>query len=329
VESTSIAAATAALAATALLTPLTIVALRRAGVLDIPNARSSHDAPTVRGVGIAPALAVVAVAAFIGDVLGDARWALGSGAVGFTALGFAEDVHGVSTHYRLLGEVALAAAAVALLGLGGVWLLLAVLFVVSYVNAFNFMDGINGISAVQAIGAGSAYSVYGMVADASALTAAGLLLTAAGLGFLPFNFPRARAFLGDAGSYFFGAWIALLLVLALQAGVAPEAAVAPVILYLADTGMTLMRRIARHERFSQPHRQHRYQQLVQMGSSHVQVSLLVGAVIAACAALGAATMSTSGLARALADLGILALTAGYLASPRLLAAVTRPTSVPV
>lgn len=326
VDSTALTPAGATLVATGVLTPLAILVLGRAGVLDVPSARSSHDLPTVRGAGIAPAVAVIAVAAVAGETLGDARPGLVAGALGFTALGFAEDVRGVATPRRLFGQMVLAAIAVALLEVEGLWLVPAVLFVVSYVNAFNFMDGINGISALQAIGAGVAYAVFGVGVDASALTIGGVLLAAAGLGFLPFNFPRARAFLGDAGSYFFGAWCALLLVVSLQAGLAPEAAFAPLALYLADTGVTLVQRIVRREPFSQPHRRHRYQQLVQLGASHVQVSLVVGAGIAACALLGAAAM-TGGSVRVLADLGILAVIAGYLASPHLWGASLRSRSV--
>src|SRR2546428_12499807 len=74
--------------------------------------------------------------------------------------------------------------------------------------------------------------------------------------FLPFNFPRARMFLGDVGSYFFGAWLAVLAVVGLRQGLTIEAAFAPLAVYVADTGSTLARRLPRHQARYRPHRDH-------------------------------------------------------------------------
>src|SRR5690606_15026464 len=89
------------------------------------------------------------------------------------------------------------AAGVALAGAAAVW-------IVAYVNAFNFMDGINGISVAQAAVAGTAWALVGWWQDLPLVTAAGSIVAAAAVAFAPFNFPRARVFLGDAGSYFLG-----------------------------------------------------------------------------------------------------------------------------
>jgi len=93
------------------------------------------------------------------------------------------------------------------------------------------------------------------------LQAAAFALVAGAIGFAPFNFPTARVFLGDVGSYFAGAWLAVLVVLGLRGSIPPEAIVAPVALYVADTGLTLARRVQRHEPWHEPHRQHAYQRL--------------------------------------------------------------------
>lgn len=79
------------------------------------------------------------------------------------------------------------------------------------------------------------------------VTIPGGLVADAALGFAPFNFPRARVFLGDAGSYFFGGWLALLAVLALGSGIPPEVTAAPFLIYLADTGAAPVKRVLRGE----------------------------------------------------------------------------------
>src|SRR5205085_2029337 len=122
-----------------------------------------------------------------------------------------------------------------------------VVWLIAYVNAFNFMDGVNGVSAVQAVVAGVAWWVVGEWQDVHALAAGGLLVAAVAVAFAPFNFPRAHMFLGDVGSYFFGGWLGVLAVVALRQGLTVEASFAPLSVYLADTGMTLARRVARHE----------------------------------------------------------------------------------
>ena len=155
--------------------------------------------------------------------------------------------------------------------------------------------------------------------DAGWLAAAGAIAAGAALGFAPFNVVRARMFLGDVGSYFFGAWLAVAAVLGLRAGLAPEAVLAPLVLYAADTGVTLVRRVVTGETWYEPHRDHAYQRLVRAGWSHVQTTVVVAAVMAVCAALGAVSLHGSATLRALADVALVAVLVAYLVSPSLLA----------
>jgi len=168
------------------------------------------------------------------------------------------------------------------------------------------------------VDAGAAWVVTGALTDLDGLTQAGLVCASAAAGFLPFNFPRARMFLGDAGSYFLGGWLGATVVWAVARGAPPEALVAPLAVYLADTGFTLARRVARGEKWLQPHKTHIYQQLVALGWSHARVTLLVGAAMVACSLLGLASTGGSFASRAVADLGICALLTAYLAAPQLI-----------
>jgi UDP-GlcNAc:undecaprenyl-phosphate/decaprenyl-phosphate GlcNAc-1-phosphate transferase len=124
--------------------------------------------------------------------------------------------------------------------------------------------------------------------------------------------------LGDVGSYGLGAAFAAMSLLAVTEGLRPEAAVAPLALYLADTGVTIARRVYAGEPWHLPHKRHVYQRLVALGLPHLTVSTMVAVLTAACGGLGVITLVGSNPVRLTADVGILAVLAGYLALPRLL-----------
>jgi UDP-N-acetylmuramyl pentapeptide phosphotransferase/UDP-N-acetylglucosamine-1-phosphate transferase len=306
---------------TVALLPPVLIGLRRLQVIDNPSRRSSHDRPTTRGGGLAPAIAMLVALGVSSSITGPYRVTLVVGAAGFGLIGLAEDLWGIPALHRLGLHVLVAAATLPWLlqglqepaGLEVAAFALALTWLVAYVNAFNFMDGINGISCAQAIVAGAAWYAIGRSEPVPALAGGGAIVVAAAIGFAPFNFPTARVFLGDVGSYFFGAWLAVLVVVGLRARIAPEAIIAPVSLYLADTATTLVRRVVRHERWYTPHRDHAYQHLVRAGWSHTRTTALVAATMALCSALGAVSISAApGAARAGADLAILCILGAYV-----------------
>ena len=321
-------AALSAFAVTVILEPLVIRGLRKRSVLDLPSARSNHAVPTLRGGGIAVVAGICVGVAVSGELL---AFALLGGIFIAAGVGAVEDLRGLPIASRLLlvtvAGLALVAALIANGGATGpagvVVLLLAVPWTLAVVNAVNFMDGINGISATTAIIGGIAYAWLGWANESGSLTALGLVLAAAGLGFAPFNVPRARVFLGDVGSYGIGATFAALSLLAVVDGVPLVAAVAPLALYLADTAATILRRVAAREPWLRPHNSHTYQRLVALGMQHVSVSALVGAITAGCAALGAISMIGSSTATAAAVVAIAVVVGVYLVSPQLLSARTR------
>lgn len=314
-----------AFAATVVLTPVAIAGLRRWRILDHPNERSSHDRPVIRGGG----LALVGAAAIAVIVRPDTYTGRGTGvlvaAAAFAAIGLAEDLRGIPAIPRL--GLQAVAAALALpwlledLTSSAAWQVVfgagVLVWLVAYANAFNFMDGINGISAAQTAVAGGAFALLGAIEDVPMLATGGAITVGLALGFLPFNFPNARVFLGDVGSYLLGAWLATLLVIGLRAGLPPEAVIAPLALYLADTGTTLVRRIRQGEPWHTPHRRHAYQELVKRGWSHTATTGLVTLVLILVSGLGLLSLAGSTGVRVAGGLLLATALAAYLALPHL------------
>jgi len=218
-----------------------------------------------------------------------------------------------------LASLAIAVVLVARTGLPPVLMAAAVIvfavWLIGFVNAFNFMDGVNGISAGHALIGGAYYACLGWWRPDALLAVAGAAVAAGALAFLPWNAVHARVFLGDAGSYGLGVALALLAACAVIRHIPLEAALAPLAVYLADTGWTLQRRIRAGERIFEAHRTHTYQKLCDVGWSHQRVTLATGAVTAAVCLLGAASLTGHPALRAAADLAAAGLLAAYLRSP--------------
>lgn len=260
--------------ATAALAPVAYWVMSARSVLDVPNHRSSHEQPTVRGGGVACLSAMVLVWAGA-SIAGMAMPHAALAAVTVLSLvGLADDVRGLPPVARLLAQLAVGVALGAWLGGMDGMLLGALAFPVA-VNAVNFMDGINGITALTVSAwAGVALLAGPGVADPISLLAA--LSLGLAVGFLPWNAPRARMFLGDTGSYLFGGLVATSILESLETDASPWVLVAPMALYLTDTGYTLLRRARARRPLLEAHREHLYQRLqAATGLSHISVALLV------------------------------------------------------
>ncbi|MFC4313368.1 glycosyltransferase family 4 protein [Steroidobacter flavus] len=273
------------------LTGWTRTAALKRGVLDIPNERSSHVVPTPRGGGVAIVIAMTAglVALAVLKVIGiDLLLALGGGGIAIAIVGYLDDRHRLSARVRLAVHFAAALWALAWLGglpplrfgeltfsFGWVGYVLGALGIVWTLNLFNFMDGIDGIAASEAIFIVSAGAGLGMLTNVSgeALAPAMLMAAACG-GFLLWNWPPARIFMGDAGSGYLGYAV---VVLALSAARHSEVAllVWTILggLFFVDATVTLARRLARGERPYEAHRSHAYQWLSRRWESHKRVTL--------------------------------------------------------
>lgn len=310
------------------LMPLALALLQRLDVHDLPSTRSSHDAPVLRGGGIAPALAAVIVAVVASRRVDPSLLALALAGGLLALIGMAEDIRGMSPLQRLaLQLVATAVAAAGLayfspLGLSAstTQLLFGAavsLWLVSFTNAFNFMDGINGISGLHALAIGLTWVTTGLTLDVQQAVFVGGVVAGAAAAFLPYNFPRAKGFLGDVGSYFFGGWIAVAAVLLF--GAIPTAVVlAPLLPYAADTSFTLVRRVRRGDNWHEAHREHVYQRVVSAGWGHTATATLVGGLTLLCGLLGLVAggiISESQVMAVAALLAIGVVLAGYLALP--------------
>jgi len=268
----------------------------RHSVLDVPNERSSHRAPTPRGGGVA-----IVGAFLLGCVL---LWVpgristpfvaaiLGAGAM-VAIVGFIDDHAHIAARWRLLAHSAAAAWALAWLGglppvsfAGGVQPLgiagdvLAGVALVWLLNLYNFMDGIDGIAGIEAVTVcAGAIVVYAASHDATGAWYPAALLGAATLGFLMWNFPPAKIFMGDAGSGFLGMTLG---VLALDAAIRrPEWLWSWIILlgtFVVDATVTLLFRLSRGEKLYEAHRSHAYQHAAHRYRSHRRVTLSVGAI---------------------------------------------------
>lgn len=256
-------------------------ALRR-GLLDQPGERRSHRVPTPRGGGIGIVIAWALACAALG-LHGVLPAALAVAAVAGVLLvggvGYADDHRPLSPWLRLAVHVlAGAGLSAAVLAAGGAsWLaLLALGLVPVLVNVWNFMDGIDGLAASQAalVAVGLA-----LLAGEGVVVPAALALAAACAGFLPFNFPRARIFLGDVGSGALGLALAVLVVLLASGAAAADRpgllllAALPLSAFLLDATLTLCRRILRRERWWTAHVEHAYQRLAARTGSHVPVTM--------------------------------------------------------
>lgn len=263
----------------------------RCSMLDVPNHRSSHSTPTPRGGGLAIVLAVLAAWGLMPILhLGaPALWVAVTAAVGVAVLGFVDDHNHVPAGLRLLGHLAAAGVIVWVLGgfpamhfvgidlsVAPIGPVIGVLLVAWWINLTNFMDGIDGIAGahVVAVCLGGAW-VNAVAGSPLQHTLGPVALAAATLGFLLWNWPPARIFMGDVGSGFLGAMIALF---TLQAGhTDSELGWAWIILsgtFVVDASATLCLRIARRDRLAEAHRSHAYQHLAQRWGTHREVTLL-------------------------------------------------------
>jgi UDP-N-acetylmuramyl pentapeptide phosphotransferase/UDP-N-acetylglucosamine-1-phosphate transferase len=322
-----------ALVVTAALVPLILPLLRRSGVVDVPGARSSHTTVVPRGAGLAVMTGIIVAAALPLEHSRDrVMVAVVIGAALLYALvGFLDDLRDLGSIQRLVAQLVLGVVmtwpVTVVFNRGWEWVLLGAVAAASYVNVTNFMDGVNGITGWHGVVTGIAYAAMGGHAGKEWMVAVGLALAGASLGFLPYNAVRAKVFLGDVGSYGIGATIAGLSGGGFLAGLPTEACLGPLMIYLADTGTTLVRRISRGEDWREAHRSHVFQRLTDVGLSHAQVALLVAGLTVLTTGLGAMSLLPDPNARLVGDALIAVVLAGYLLLPTLLARRVRTRAV--
>ncbi|WP_176507356.1 MraY family glycosyltransferase [Pseudomonas urethralis] len=264
-------------------------------VIDVPNARSSHTVPTPRGGGVAIVmsflLAIVALTMTGAEHI-STLVALGGGGALIAIIGFMDDHGHIAARWRLLGHFAAAAWILAWMGglaplslfgwdldLGWVGGVLAAVYLVWLLNLYNFMDGIDGIASIEAITACLSGALLYWLSGLNGPAILPLLMAAAVGGFLFWNFPPAKIFMGDAGSGFIGI---VLGGLSLQAAwVSPPMFWCWLILlgvFIVDATYTLIRRLLRGDKVYEAHRSHAYQFASRKYGKHLPVTLAVAAL---------------------------------------------------
>lgn len=261
-------------------------------ILDIPNNRSSHFVPTPRGGGlgfVCTFLGALVVLYLISVIPKEVLFALLGGGVLIAAVGWLDDNRGLTPVIRLFCHVVAAVWGVVWLGgypsmtlgtetLSLSWAggLLAVLGTVWMINLYNFMDGIDGIAATEAVTVSAIAGIILFVTGNGGLAMVCMALAFSVVGFLIWNWPPARIFMGDVGSGFLGFVFACLAIASENSGALPLVVWVVLLgVFVVDATVTLIRRFINKEKLYEAHRTHVYQLAVQAGFSHKQVTVTV------------------------------------------------------
>jgi Fuc2NAc and GlcNAc transferase len=265
------------------------------GVMDLPNARSSHMVPVARGGGIG--IVVVFLSAVVWLLLrqvipAELAWALLGGGLAIAAVGLVDDRFKLAPWPRLVVHSLAAAWAVWSLDpihpfqLGDSsffwgWMSRGVAFIglIWFTNLFNFMDGIDGLAGMEAVCVSGFGAVLLFLNGLSNYARLSWMLAAASMGFLVWNWPPAKIFMGDVGSGFLGFTLGTLALFSSKAG---QELIWPWLILLAaffvDATVTLFRRMFSRARWHEAHRSHAYQHAAQAIGSHAKVTLAVAAI---------------------------------------------------
>lgn len=262
-------------------------------ILDIPNERSSHSIPTPRGGGIAIVISFLCglVLLWMMSLLEDRPFvAFSVSGLLLAIIGFIDDRDHIAVRWRLLAHFLAAGWLLYWLGgmpailifgteyhLGWTGHLLALAALVWLLNLFNFMDGIDGIAGVEALSSALVVGLLMMLlVDHPEAARVQVLLSGAVAGFLVWNFPPAKIFMGDAGSGFLGLMLGALALYSTH--ISTQMLWVWVILlgvFIVDATFTLLRRLLRGDKVYEAHRSHAYQYASRKYNSHLPVTLAV------------------------------------------------------
>ncbi len=252
--------------------------------MDTPNHRSLHARAVPRTGGLGIMFAVLGGWWLSGLVLpAPLFW----GALVLVLVSFADDRLDLPAGVRFAVHLAVAGWLAWRLGFAGGWLVLAVLATGWMTNLYNFMDGADGLAGGMALWGFGSYAVAFWQAGESGMALATAMVALAAVGFLLFNFPPARVFMGDGGSVPLGFLAAGFGLIGIQYAVWPAwfpwLVFAP---FVVDASVTLIRRALRGDKVWQAHREHYYQRLIRMGWSHRRMALVAWALMASAGMVG-------------------------------------------
>ncbi len=264
-------------------------------ILDHPDARKAHSHPTPKGGGVGVVVAFTLGMVVLFSIADFARLAAMQfvgvivAALAMAGVALADDARDFRFVVKLAAQCGAAVVAVAsglvlerlavpflgLVPLGWFGVALTLFWILACTNAVNFMDGSDALVGSVMLVASLALALISASEGAWFVYAAALFLAAGFAGFLPFNLPPARIFMGDVGSQFAGFVMAVLAVAAARFDATQISfLIVPLLLFslLFDSGFTLIRRALAGERLSSPHRTHLYQMAVRAGARPAHVA---------------------------------------------------------
>lgn len=291
-----------------ILTRLLISITHRLGIVDAPNERSSHETITPRGGGLSFVIIFficLSILYITNNISNDLYLSLFVGGFAIAAIGLLDDYSHINAGIRLF--VHIMAAIAVLICIGGlqfiqvfehifklelVGYLVALIIIVWLLNLFNFMDGIDGLAGIEAIFVATAAALISMSSldknpyvnqlvglDGQTTFVLLLILSFSVLGFLIYNWPPARIFMGDVGSGFLGYVFGVLIIATTMIGII-TIWVWMILLgvFIIDATITLIRRIFEGKRWYAAHRTHAYQHATQRWGSHLKITMAVLAI---------------------------------------------------
>lgn len=257
--------------------------------MDVPNQRSLHDIPKPRTGGLAILLAVSVGFFVLRNEINIGLLALLPYGLVILVAAFVDDIYSISALLRFFLQIALALVFVlsglnlAVLSLPGLDIPLnyfvgsavTVIFIVWVVNLYNFMDGMDGFAGGMAIIGFSTFAILSIMQGDINFAILNLVVVAAAFGFIVFNLPPAKIFLGDVGSTLFGILVALFILWADVTHIFPVwLGVIVFTPFFLDASVTLCKRVLKKEKVWQAHRLHYYQRLVLLGFGHKKTLML-------------------------------------------------------
>jgi len=282
----------------------------RFGAVDRPDARKVHSGLMPRMGGLAVYLAFTVTVLIMGDLTESMKGLLIGGTL-IMLLGLADDIKDISPRVKLLGQV-IAAAVLVAFGIqvdfitnpwGGTFSLthfginfgipLTILWIVGITNAVNLIDGLDGLAGGLASIAALTLAVVGWVNGQMWIVLPAVILSAAVIGFLRYNFYPAKIFLGDSGSLFLGFMLAGMSVIGLTKQAAMFSVFVPVLIFgipIFDTLFAILRRYINNQPIFSADKEHLHHRLLAIGLSHRQTVLAI--YVVSCLLGGSAVMMT-------------------------------------
>lgn len=264
-------------------------------LLDTPNHRSSHQIPTPRGGGLACVVMffIAALVLYQQDRLRLSELSLVGLGLGVAVIGFLDDHQPIAARWRFMVHVLASALAILLLdGLPKIplpwigqfdlaWLgyTLGGLFLVWSINLFNFMDGIDGIATTEAIFVAAALAgfMWGIDPHLSLLVLCFAVICA---GFLVWNWPPAKIFMGDVGSGFIGFMLGVLIVLCSHIqSIFGFIGLILFAVFVVDASVTLLWRFLSGQRWYEAHCSHAYQLVAKQYTRHGHLRVVIGVMV--------------------------------------------------